>query len=75
VDGGRLTQKGQSFSVKGAEFKAPVEEQAVIEEVKEGAGAVAEVGSEVGGGLRSCPRGVPSSHSTVVGPHHFAAQR
>ena len=47
VEGGRLVQKGQSFTIPGAEFKPPADEQVVIEEVKEGAGARAEVGSEV----------------------------
>lgn len=50
VDGGRLLQKGQSFSVKGVEFKPPADGQVTIEEVKEGGGALAEVGSEAGEG-------------------------
>ena len=46
VDSGRLVQKGQSFTLKGVEFKPPADEQVTIEEVKVGDGAVAEVGSE-----------------------------
>ena len=57
VDSGRLVQKGQSFTLKGVEFKPPADEQVTIEEVKVGDGAVAEVGSEArrpggaGGGI------------------------
>lgn len=50
VDGGRLIQKGQSFNVKGLEFKPPADEQVTIEEVKEGKGAPAQAGSEAGEG-------------------------
>jgi|AntAceMinimDraft_1070359.scaffolds.fasta_scaffold07496_6 hypothetical protein len=50
VDGGRLLQKGQSFSVKGVEFQAPADEQVTVEELKAGGGAIAEAGSEVGRG-------------------------
>ena len=42
VDSGRLVQKGQSFTLKGVEFKPPADEQVTIE-VKVGDGAVAEV--------------------------------
>lgn len=47
VDSGRLLQKGQSFTVKGVEFKPPADEQIAVEEVREGSGSVAEVGCEV----------------------------
>ena len=47
VDKGKLTQKGQSFSVPGVEFEVPKDEQVTIDEVRVGEGDLAERGSDV----------------------------
>ena len=47
VDKGKLTQKGQSFSLPGVEFEVPKDEQVTIEEVRVGEGDLAERGSDV----------------------------
>ena len=47
VDKGKLTRKGQSFSLPGVEFEVPKDEQVTIEEVRVGEGDLAERGSDV----------------------------
>ena len=47
VDKGKLTQKGQSFSVPGVEFEVPKDEQVTIYEVRVGEGHLARVGDDV----------------------------
>ena len=47
VDKGKLTQKGQSFSLPGVEFEVPKDEQVTIDEVRVGEGDLAERGSDV----------------------------
>ena len=47
VDKGKLTQKGQSFSLPGVEFEIPKDEQVTIDEVRVGEGDLAERGSDV----------------------------
>ena len=47
VDKGKLTQKGQSFSVPGVEFEVPKDEQVTIDEVRVGEGHLAKRGDDV----------------------------
>ena len=47
VDKGKLTQKGQSFSVPGVEFEVPKDEQVTIVEVRVGEGHLAKRGDDV----------------------------
>ena len=47
VDKGKLTQKGQSFSLPGVEYKVPKDQQVEITEIRVGKGATAERGSDV----------------------------
>jgi len=47
VDKGKLTQKGQSFSVPGVEFEVPKDDQVTIYEVRVGEGHLVRVGDDV----------------------------